>query len=147
VGRRSTDTVGREESKQPLGQVGHGLGRLGSVRLNPGLGQDLLPLSLGNEAGRSLAESSLDVPAPGRVPQEHDEESVLGQAPHGEDARGVRRQVPKRVVPGREVHERHPSPLQRRDEAFEPLAIRALQRLAVVVDRADLLRKGLLGRG
>jgi len=144
--RRDRDTLGGEESEQPVAQVDHGLGRLGPVRLDSGLGQDFLPFGLGNDSGRPLPKPGLNPPAAILAPQEHDKQGVRGETPRGEHSARVRGQVRERVVPGRKVHERHPTPLQGPDCVPQPLAVRPVQGLAVVVDRADLLWEGP-GRG
>lgn len=133
----------REEGEQARGEVLHGQRWPGAVRCDPCLREEFLPLWLGEEGGYPLPGTGGDLPPPVLAPQEHDEESVCGESPCGEDRPRIQFNVPERIVPTREVDERHPAFLEGTDEALQLLAIRPLEGLAVVVDRADLFGQRL----
>ena len=127
----------REEGEQARGEVLHSHRWLGAVRCDPRLREEVLPLRLGEEGTYPLPGTGCDLPPPILSPQEHDEEGILWEPPRGEDRPRVEIDVPERIVPTREVDERHPAFLEGTDEVLQLLAIRPLEGLAVVVDRAD----------
>lgn len=131
-----------EELQEPLGEVHHSHSRLGTVRRDPRLRDELLPLRVGQERGRPLSSSGRDLPPLVLAPQTHDKERIGGQPPRREDRPRIRREIPKRIVPTRNVHEGHPPFPELPDEVLQPLAICPQQGLTVVVDRADLRGKG-----
>ncbi len=98
--------AGDEEVEEPFGKVCSGNRRLGAVRRDPRLGEDLLPRRGCHPRPRRLAQACLDPPPPVLAPQEDDEGRVRGKAPRGEHSPGVRRRVRERVVPRREIDER-----------------------------------------